>query len=403
MNVHELIRLLSSDTIQDYILAHEFDDPKSLVLQKEKIHGVAASFIAQQLEGRRKAKEKLQTWYQTRGVVYPPGINLEQSSSEGTSVYKASVLADHCVKRDLLIDLTGGFGIDSSALSEKFQRIIHLEPNETLSAIAKHNHDLFGRRNIDHVVTTAEEFLASSTVRPDVFYIDPSRRNEHHQKVFMLKDTTPDIVTLLPELLHSAEFALVKTSPLLDLAQVQRDLQYVRSIHVVAVNNECKEVLILCQRNFRGEPMIHAVNLGNENEPFVFKLSSEQNASVELSEPQKFLYEPNAAILKAGAFKSVAERFKLFKLHPNTHFYTANIFISEFPGRIFEILSVMKSDQKDAVRLFPQGKANVITRNYPLKPEELKRKLKLNDGGNGYVIGATSLTKKVLLVAHRLK
>jgi hypothetical protein len=403
LDVHELIRLLSSDIIQNYLLAHEFDDPKSLVLQKEIIHGVSVSYIAQQIEGRRKAKEKLPTWHQTPGVIYPPGLNLEQSSSEATAMYKTSVLADICTKRDLLIDLTGGFGIDSSGLSEKFERVIHLEPNEPLSAIAKHNHDLFGRKNIDHIVVTAEEFLASSTVTPDVFYIDPSRRNALHQKVFRLKDTAPDIITLLPQLLRDAEFVLVKTSPLQDLVQVQHELKYVHSIHVVAVNNECKEVLVLCHHNFQGEPMIHTVNLGNEKETFVFNLSSEQNASAELCEPRKFLYEPNAAILKAGAFKSVAERFHVFKLHPNTHFYTAENFISDFPGRIFEILSVMKSDPKDALRLFPQGRANVITRNYPLKPEELKRKLKLNDGGDGYVIGATSISKKVLLAARRLK
>lgn len=389
--------------MQRYVLAHEFDDPKSLTLREQKILGIPAFNIAQQIEGRRKSKEKLPTWYNTPNVVYPPGVNLEQSSSEVTSKYKTTVLIEHCTSRDLLIDLTGGFGIDSSAFSEKFQRVIHVEPNETLSAIAKYNHELFGQHNIDHIVATAEKFISTSVFRPNAFYIDPSRRNENNRKVFLLKDTVPDIISLLPLLLDEAEFVLVKVSPLLDLSLAHQELKHVRSIHVVAVHNECKEVLLLCQRNYRDEANIQTINFSRETETFKFTRSEEQVASINLSDAKKFLYEPNAAILKAGAFKYVAQMFQLSKLHQNTHFYTSEDFIPDFPGRVFEIEGSMKSDPKEARKFFPQGNANVITRNYPLKAEELKQKLKLSDGGHAYLIGATSISKKVLLAARRIK
>jgi 16S rRNA G966 N2-methylase RsmD len=403
LNAHELIQLLSSPEVLDYVENHAYDDPKTIVLRQGQVHGVSGNYIAQQIEGRRKTKTKLPTWHQTRGVVYPASVNLEQSSSELTASFKASILKAHTINANVLVDLTGGFGVDSYAFSQVFRRVIHVEPDETLSAIARHNHNALRRTNIEHVAKSAEEYLSSSTSITDAFYIDPSRRNELRQKVFMLKDTVPDVTALLPQLLGNAELVLIKTSPLLDLLQMQRQLTHLQSLYVIAVNNECKELLAVCRRGFRGEPSIHAINLTQVEESFTFTFSEEQHTVSVFSAPKKFLYEPNAAILKAGAFKSVGEKFHLSKLHVNTHFYTAESCIMDFPGRIFEVHATIKSDPKEVSKFFSQGKANVITRNYPLTPDELKRKLKLGDGGEGFVIGTTSLTQKVLFAASRVK
>jgi hypothetical protein len=401
--VNELLNLLSSEPVQDFLINHEHDDMRSIMLQHREILGVPSIYIGHQLAGRKKAKDKLPAWYKTHGVVYPPGINVEQCSSELTARYKVEVLANHLSKTELLVDLTGGFGIDSFAFAEKFTRVVHNEPDAELSNIAHHNHDRLSARNIEYVVGTAENYLISERTLPDVYYLDPSRRNELNRKVFLLNDTVPDITVLIPRLYERAEYVLIKTSPLLDLQEVIRVIPSVISLHIVAVNNECKELLILCQRGFTGETTVEGTNFSRNTERFTFTLSSERDTSVGFSAGLKYLYEPNAAILKAGAFKSIAKEFGLFKLHVNTHLYTSQHFDDKFPGRIFEIETTVKSDAKEAAKILPSRKANILTRNYPISPEALRKKLKFSDGGEDYIIGTTALTHKVLYVARRLR
>jgi len=395
---------LASKEVQDFIFSHEAEDDRTLVLKHDKILGIPSILLAQQIAGRKKAKSKLPSFYNQSGIVYPPGINLEQSSSERAALLKNRLLQSNKIPLHCAVDLTGGFGIDTYFFSNQFENVIHVEPNIDLSCIAAQNHSCFGRSNIKHSNTTAETFIEDVSFPVSLFYVDPSRRISGNQKVFLLKDCEPNILAMQKQLLAKAPFVLIKTSPLLDIHQAVRELSSVAAIYVVAIDGECKELLFLLKQNFEGEPVIIAMNeLKESEETFSFYTADEKSASVHFANAQSFLYEPNAAILKAGAFKGIGIRFELLKLHPHTHLYTSSKLIDDFPGRIFKVKSPMKSNPKEALNFFSDKKANIITRNYPLRAEALKKKLKLDDGGDRYLIAATQQTGPALYVADRLK
>ena len=390
--------------MQDFVRKNETTDVQKLILKRLSIGDVSPKLLAQQIEGRKRTKDKLPTFYGTRGIIYPPGVNLEQTSSETSAAFKGKLLAGLCESTNHLIDLTGGFGVDSFLFSKYFAVVEHVEPNANLSMIAQHNHRLLGALNIQHHQCFAEEFLHLKSQGSDVIFIDPSRRNVSNQKVFLLSETVPDVVSLLHVMLSKAEYVLIKTSPLLDLHQAIKDLSHIQSCIVISINNDCKELLIVCNREYRGEAEIQTFNFAKENEEFSFTFSDEAHAITAFATGiEKFVYEPNASILKAGAFKSIGTRFHLKKLHQHTHYYTSDMLIRDFPGRIFEVEHALKASVDVAHSAFPSKKANVITRNYPLTPEELKNKLKLSDGGDDYLIGATTNSGKVLLKAKRIK
>lgn len=398
-----MIDLLIRKEVQDFIFTHEHEDEKKLVLKHRMILDVPSSVIAEQIIGRRKAKTKLPLYYNTRSIVYPPGLNLEQSSSEKTAMFKANLLKSMLGTNKTIADLTGGFGIDSFFMSKVCKEAIYAEPNNSLLQFAKHNHSTLGDTNIQYHNTTAEKFLSSFSGKVDCIFIDPSRRNKASQKVFKLSDCEPDVPGLLSEIFQRSNCLLVKTSPLLDIQQGIKELKHVEKVWVLSVDNECKELLFFCRKGFVGEPRLIAVNMQDGHEDFEFCLSEEKNTLSKSSDPLTYLYEPNASILKAGAFKSVGERFSLFKLHPSTHLYTSTELIQNFPGRIFKIIRAVKPNPKTLLEVFPDGKANVITRNYPLTPEELKRKTKLKDGGENYLLGFTGPSERYLVAAERIK
>ena len=397
------LHLISTPEVQKYLSANESIDEKKLLLAKKEILGISSSEMANQVIGRRKAKLKFPSWYQTTSIVYPPSGNLEQSSSEATAKFKAALIQSELIDFNLLVDLTGGFGVDTFFLGKLFLEVIHIEPNENLSSITAHNHRLLGA-SILHVRQTAEEYLKANTKRADLFFIDPSRRSEL-KKVFKLADCQPNIAALQEVLFSFSNFILTKASPLLDIQQALRELIYVTKVVVVSVENECKELLFLQKFGFEGEPIIDTVNLSNEGsvvERFLFTASEEKAATVVFSSPLDYLYEPNASILKSGAFKLVAEKFGLRKLQANTHLYTSPNLFTDFPGRVFKIEALNPTLQL-LKELLPEGKANVATRNYPLSAQELKKKLKLKDGGEKYVIGFSDQKKKTIVLASRIK
>jgi len=395
-NFNHLLR----EDIQRFIKDHEKDDEKILVLKHKEILGLPAAEIAQQIVGRRKAKTKLSLYYNTKNIVYPPKLNLEQCSSEKTAQFKAQLKSGK-----LAADLTGGFGIDSYFFSKIFKRVIYVEPDETLSQIVRHNHHVLAAVNVEHQSTTAESFLNSNKDHFDLLYIDPSRRSNANRKVFKFSDCTPNVVSLLPSLIERSNSILIKASPLIDIKQGLSELGSVSKVIVVGFDNECKEVLFLIGQP-KNEPVIEVVDLseGNEkSESFSFTLLEENHSNVLFDEPSAFLYEPTAMMLKAGAFKLTANRFNLKKLAPNTHLYTTDKVVSHFPGRIFKIDSILKSDSKSVLQVLEEGQANIISRNYPLTPSQLKKKLKLKDGGENFVIGFSGRNKKYLVLAHRVK
>jgi 16S rRNA G966 N2-methylase RsmD len=398
--------LLSSD-VQSFLHQHENDDVKQLVLKHKLIRGISSNIIADQLNGRRKAKEKLSTFYHTKGIVYPPGVNVEQSSSDQTALYKASIFSQHDaqLRNKSLVDLTGGFGIDSYFFSKVFKDVDYIEPNESLLEISKHNHQQLDANTIHHHNTTAEAFLRKPEHTFDFVYIDPSRRAAGNQKVYSLIECEPNIVQLQEIIFAKASYLLIKTSPLFDIQQGLKELKFVQQVFVVSVENECKEVLFLCAKNFTGEPKIVTSNILSNNriDSFSFLFSTERSAEASFSEPLSYLYEPNASILKAGAFKTIGNEFKVNKLHPSTHLYTSNELIENFPGRIFKVEAFVKPDPKTLKAFFPEGKANITTRNYPLSVEELKKKTGLKHGGDKFLIGFSGWKTKFLVLVEKVK
>lgn len=377
-----------------------------LALQRNKYKHLSDEewrWFLQQVEGRERTADKLPMFAAIEDWWYPVRLSCEQCSSELTARYKAG-LVESGERRDerRFIDLTAGYGVDTYFISEHFEHNDYVEQNEELCRIAEHNFQLKIKNEelkIHH--TTAEEFLASLPFKEgsglgsfDLIYADPARRDAHGGKVFRLEDCTPNIVALLPSLLSHLTpngRILLKLSPMLDLTQALKELSAVAwDVHVVAVKNEVKEVLLLSG----GSEKITAIDLDKKDQAFVFTREEERECVLRNDANGDFLYEPNAAILKAGGYKLVAQRFGLHKLDVNTHLYASNQLIENFPGRIWKI--------KEPTQTLPEGKANILCRNYPLTPEQLKKKLHLRDGGTAYVIGCRVAGKPTLFYAERV-
>jgi 16S rRNA G966 N2-methylase RsmD len=389
---------LTQPEIQKFIFENEHIDESAFLLKHKTFQDIPAHIITNQIAGRRKARTKLPLFFSSKGIIYPPGLNLEQSSSEATALLKSNLLPG-----DTAVDLTGGFGVDSYFLSKNFKTLHYIERNEELLSIVRHNHKLLDAQNIQHHNITAEDFLRQTSIYFDLIYIDPSRRSEGNKKVFKFSECEPNVVKLQPDILEKTNSLLVKVSPLLDIQQGLKEVKFIKEVIIVSVENECKEILFLSQKNFSDTTLIKTVNLSRRgNEYFDFNFQEELNQEVTYHSPMSFLYEPNASILKAGAFKSIANKFHLKKIHPNTHLYTADNIIENFPGRIFRILGEARFNNKVLQKFFPGGKANITTRNFPLSPEEIRKKTKLKDGGERYLIAFSGKQKKYTVAADRV-
>ncbi len=402
MQSNQLQSVLKKE-VQDFIYSNEHLDENKLILSQREWNGIPTTLIAYQIIGRRKAKYKLPTWYATPQILYPPSLNLEQSSSEATAEYKRQFLLRHISNRVKAVDLTGGFGIDTYFFSRIFDQVDYVERNEELLAIAQHNHHQLGATNISYHARAAEEIIASS-IHWDIIYIDPSRRNEQAKKLVRLADTQPNVVELQAALLEKTDHILIKTSPLLDIQAALRELKFVKTVTVLSVDNECKELLFFAKKDFLNPPTIESININSSNGSnisFEFDFRTEEETNVSYSDPLTFVYEPNASILKAGAFKSIAQQFVVAKLSKSTHLYTSSQFIENFPGRTFKVIK-LQPDTNDLATI-PKRQINVTTRNYPLSPEEIKKKYKLKDGGEQFLIGCSGVNQKFLVLAQLIK
>lgn len=399
----ELIDALSSGPVRKYLSDHRHGDIHDIILKHKEILGIPTSRLVEQIAVRKKAREKLPSYYSTEGIIYPPPQNFEQSSSEQTAVFKSNLLAT-LIKDAVVVDLTGGFGVDTFFFSRAASKVIYVEPDHDLLSLARHNHRVLQAGNIEYFPETADDFLRSRSGPFDIVYADPSRRTRDRKRVMGLADSEPNVVALSKELLTKASWFLVKASPLFDIQSGIEQLPCIRGVFVVSVKNECKEVLFLAERNFEGVAEITAVNIVADTvtETFSFNFPEERQLSLTPSPPLRYLYEPNASILKAGAFKSVAHRFGLNAIHPNTHLYTSDSLVQNFPGKKFHVEAFIRPEKSAITQHFPDGKANVTTRNYPLTPEELKKRTGLKDGGAKFLIGFTGESQKFLAVATRL-
>lgn len=390
---------VSSPAVQDFIFKNTGTDERALVLHHKILFDLPTKLIAEQIAGRRKARKKLPVWYSTQGIIYPPSLNLEQSSSLATASFKASFLRSQ-TKQNTLIDLTGGFGVDSFFFSKEFDSVGYVEPDSALLTLVRHNHKLLGVQNIQYHNTTAEDFLSTEQTA-GVFYLDPARRDVHAKKIFKFADCAPLITELVATLFSKADFVMVKASPLLDIQQGLRELPNTKTVLVVAVENEMKELLFFLQRNHSTSPQIIAIDLDSTGYPdfkFEFTQQQENCAQPLFSDPLKYLYEPGVAFLKAGAFKLVGRQLDLYKLDINTHLYTSAQVITGFPGRTLEILTINPTEKE--LRALPGRAVNIVTRNYPLKPEAIKKKFKLTDGGSFFLIGFSTHKKKYLALCR---
>jgi THUMP domain-like/RNA cap guanine-N2 methyltransferase len=382
--------------IQDFITQNLNTDSSKLALKKNPFPAINYSIIINQIVAKKKAKDKLSTWFSSENIIYPEKISIEQTSSENTSKYKASL-----VSGEKLIDCTGGFGIDDYYFSKQFKSVIHCEINADLSQIVKHNFDILEASNIKCYQGDSTEILKQLNQTYDCIYVDPSRRNDAKGKVFMLADCLPNVVDLQDFYFQFTNSILIKTAPILDLQAGLLELKNVAQIHIVAVDNEVKELLWKIEKNFNESPEIIAVNLEKEKQT-ITKIENSKSYSARYSLPKNYLYEPNASLMKSGGFEAVSELFAVDKLHQHSHLYTADEII-DFPGRKFQIDAVVPYQKKGIAQYIQNIKMNVSTRNFPIKPEEIKKKHKIQDGGTIYAFFTTNLNnEKIILLCTKL-
>ncbi|MEO9891309.1 class I SAM-dependent methyltransferase [Aurantibacter sp.] len=392
MNKH----ILNTD-IQNFINENLGSDIMSIVLKKQLFKEVSQKELVQQIESKKKCQKKLPTWFSTEAIYYPKKLNVEQTSSEITAHYKAQI-----VNGNSLIDLTGGFGVDSYFFSKLFNEVYYCEINAELAQIAAYNHKILGAKNIQSIPKDGISFLCDKTKKFDCIYLDPSRRNDVKGKVFQFADCGPNVVLHLDFLFDKSETVLIKSSPLHDLSYGIKELKNVLEIHVVAVNNEVKELLWLLNKNYNESILIKTVNIKkDENQSFEFNYYDEVNALTDLSLPLNYLYEPNAAILKSGAFKLVSKRLNVKKLQEHSHLYTSE-YLLDFPGRRFLINKIIPYN-KAALKSLNLNKANISIRNFPESVAQIRKKHNIKDGGKVYLFFTRNMeNEKIILKCAKI-
>tara|TARA_R110000868_G_scaffold45201_2_gene150230 strand:- start:525 stop:1703 length:1179 start_codon:yes stop_codon:yes gene_type:complete len=378
--------------VQDFIEKKWNTDMLSVILKKPLFEGVSQKELVEQVEAKKKSKDKLPTWFKTQNIYYPNKLNIEQTSSEITAQYKANLIAGYS-----LIDITGGYGVDSYFFSQKFNQIYHSEIDENLSKIAAYNFKILGAKNIKCIAQNGVDFLQKNDSNFDWIFIDPSRRNNAKEKVFFMADCLPNVPENLDLFFKASSNILIKTSPLLDFTIGIKEFQFVKEIHVVAVQNEVKELLWILEKKYEGSIAIKTVNIAkNTTESFNFKLTDEKEVISEYAKPLSYLYEPNSAILKSGAFKSIGNHFKVKKIHEHSHLYTSNDF-KDFPGRKFKIVQTIPYSKKEMKKL-GISKANITTRNFLDSVAVIRNKYKIKDGGEIYLFFTKNIEDEFIVL-----
>ncbi len=387
-------RAILNTEVQNFISKNLNEKLDKLVFKKSPFREVSMTEIVQQIEGKLKAKYKLHTWFNTKNIYYPPKINIEQTSSEVTANYKSEL-----VKGKTLADLTGGFGVDSYFFSKNFEDVTHVEINKSLSEIAAHN---FSQLNANIKSINEDGIEAIKNQYFDCIYIDPSRRHDNKGKVFLLSDCEPDVVKNLEYLLNRCEILLIKTSPMLDINAGLNELNFVAEIHIVAVENEVKELLWLLKKDNSKPHLVKTINF-TKHKIEKFETNFRASDNIEYSIPKKYLYEPNAAIMKSGMFQAISENYQVQKIAVNTHLFTSDAPI-EFPGRRFEIQRILPYKKAELKKNISAIKANITTRNFPESVDALKSRWKITDGGDNYLFFTTDNDKKkVILFCRKIK
>ena len=385
-------------TIQEFINKNINSDISKLALKGIPFSDNLKQDIITQIESKKKCEKKLPTWFNSQNIFFPPKLNIEQTSSEVTAKYKADIITGNSI-----IDITGGFGVDCYYFSKKVKSVIHCDLNINLSQIVKYNASILKTNNIEFYANDGIQILKTINKKVDWIYIDPSRRNDIKGKVFLLKDCLPNVPKYLDTLFDFSKNIMIKTSPILDISSGINELKNVKHIHCIAVNNEVKELLWVLEKGYNAPIEIKTVNITNtEEQHFNFYLNQESEVLPSYSKPLNYLYEPNAAILKSGAFNSVAIQQNIYKLHKHSHLYTSNNLL-EFPGRRFKILKTTDYNKKNYKKEINLDVANVTTRNFPETVAQIRKKFKIKDGGKNYLFFTTiSKNSKIIISCAKI-
>ena len=397
-------------TTAEFIREYRERDIRQLALQANRFPDVDMLYALDQIQGWQIARRKLPKWAACDGVIFPPHLSMEQCSSEPTAQYKLNLAmewAERVGHASSMTDLTGGFGVDFSFISCAFAAATYVERNEQLCHIVEHNLPLLGLNNATVVCADAVEYL--STVEPQtMLFLDPARRDEHGAKTVMLADCTPDVVQLLPKLLEKSRFTMLKLSPMLDWHKAVDDLQgTVREVHIVSVGGECKELLLVLSKVVESELKVYCADLSTASDTsslFVYTPGSSAPVSNSKLKTQnsKFLHEPNASIMKAGCFDELAAAYGVSPVSRNSHLFLSDEPIEDFPGRSFVVERVTTMNKGELRKaLVGIEKANIATRNFPLTVAELRKRLKIKDGGDVYIFATTTAEGEHLLLISR--
>lgn len=386
-------------TNEEFIKQHRNENPLSLALKKTP-EGVDIQWCLRQIEGYNVAKKKLPEWAKIDNLWFPPRLSMEQCSSEATAKYKQAIAERLGIK--ILIDLTGGFGIDFSYMAKNMEAACYVEQQEVLCSVANHNFPLIGLQNTKISNTTCEEFWKQYTADATtaeaqqdkcLIYLDPARRNDRGEKVFSISDCTPDVTLLQDSLLEHSAHVMLKLSPMLDIVQARRMLKGITEIHVVSVKGECKELVFVMSKK-ADEQRYYCVNLETSEETFTSPLSSTMEQADIASHLDiaagAFIFEPNASIMKAGVQNAFAKRYNLRKLHPMSNLFLGKEYKENIPARQF-VIEQTSDFQKANLKSFMQDirQANLTIRNFPSTVDDLKKRLKIKDGGNIYLFATT--------------
>ncbi|MDH6305012.1 hypothetical protein M2459_001749 [Parabacteroides sp. PF5-5] len=386
-------------TLKEFIREHAGEDVNRLLLAASRYPEIDMAFAVEQIAARKQIQEKLPSWHANDELIFPSRLAAEQCSSELTARYKQRLVSESMH----LCDLTGGLGIDTLFFSRKVKQVSYLERFQAYCEAARHNFKSLGATNINVLEGDALEVLPTLS-GIDAFYIDPARRGDGNKRVYALQDCEPDLVKLLPELLRQAPLVIAKISPMADIRQTLELLPGVTEIHVLSVKNECKEILfVIREKAAISDPHIYCINLvGNREETFDFTLSEEENTLPGFTHTtQKYLYEPNASVLKAGAFKCIT-RLGVTKLHINSHLYTSGQLLEDFPGRRFVIEEILPFNNKCCKTIRTKiPKANISTRNFPLSVDALRKRSGIQEGGDIYLFATTLANQEKVLISSR--
>lgn len=386
----------TSTLLQQFIQDNYQKNLAQLAFKKKLVEGYDNRFVLNQLYGKQKAKHKLPYLFQNNQVLYPAKVSVEQSSSEKTAIWKANL-----VSGETLLDMTGGFGVDTYHFAKPIQQVTYLEKNRELFEIVAHNYRVLNTNNITTIHDDSLTFLKNTNQQFDWIYLDPARRDEVGNRKIGLAGYFPNLIKIQSVLFQKTNNILVKVSPMLDIQQAIQQLGTIEKIIVLAVQNEVKELLFVLRRanGFEQTPIFECVDLRKNGQAITYTpTTNSDNDRIKYGSPQSYIYEPNAAILKAGLFAEMALDFDLIKLHPNTHLYTSEQLVTNFPGRTFSLKSVENFNKKAIASYLENKKANITTRNFPYSVAQIKKKLGVKDGGNIYLFATTLVNDKLAIL-----